>query len=155
MSSSCPPSAKPQFVTSVTICQDILASEPYRTVSRVRDRVLEGHLKGELQTLRMPFAKMHRRHSIAVGLGTNPKLPDERRGSFQSDLKNLTKSMSAGLNLLQRRLSRDNFFGDSELCPDKALVQAALVKHYGDDTIEVKIVARLFLIFYFLYHVMF
>jgi hypothetical protein len=81
---------------------------------------------------------MHRRHSIAVGSASKPKLPDERRGSFQADLQSITKSMSAGLNLLQRRLSRDNFhLVDSDQCLDKAMVQAALVSHYGDDTIRV------------------
>ena len=46
--------------------------------------------------------------------------------------------MSAGLNLLQRKLSRDNFHVvDSDFCLDKASVQEALVSHYGDDTIKV------------------
>ena len=81
---------------------------------------------------------MARRHSIAIaaiGSTTNPSLPTERQVSFPS---NITGSMSAGLNLLQRKLSRDQFsFVESDLCVDKSSVQAALVRHYGDDKIKV------------------
>ena len=87
----------------------------------------------------MPFPRMYRRHSLAAGSGAIANLPDERRGSFQEDLQSITKSMSAGLNLMQRRLSRDNFhFVDSGHCLDKATVLAALVRHYGDHTIRVR-----------------
>ena len=79
-----------------------------------------------------------RRHSIAVGCSGGPKLREERRGSFHTDLENLTKSMSAGLNLLQRRLSRDKFtVAGSDTCLDKAMVQTALARHCSSKNIKV------------------
>ena len=78
-----------------------------------------------------------RRHSIAVGC-SGPRVREERRGSFHTDLENLTKSMSAGLNLLQRRLSRDKFtVAGFDHCLDKAMVQAALARHYSSPNIKV------------------
>ena len=87
-----------------------------------------------------------RRHSIAVGLAGRQGLPGQRRGSFQADLQNLTRSMSAGLNLLQRRLSRDKFqLGGSDLVLDRTVVQAAFARHYHTDNIKVGIITLVIL----------
>ena len=84
-----------------------------------------------------------RRHSIAVGIRSwsqgQPKDDSLRRSSFTDSLNSLTRSMSAGLSLVQRRTSRSSSFdfGDSQLLVDKNLVQAALCRRYQDQTIKV------------------
>ena len=94
-------------------------------------------------SLKMPFPKLQRRHSENVELSAKPKLSFEtRRGSVQVDLQGLTQSMSVGLNLLHKKLSRDNFHLvdiDDNLYLDKLIVQKAFLRHSDDQDCKVSL----------------
>ena len=78
-----------------------------------------------------------RRHSVANAM-QNLGLTPGRRSSISSSL---TRSISAGLSLVQRRSSRSSSldFGDCDLQIDKNLMERALVRHFDDPSIKVRI----------------
>ena len=59
-----------------------------------------------------------------------------RWSSLSSRLSDLTRSMTAGLSLVQRRSSRSSSL-DCDLRIDKRLVERALVRHWQDTNIQV------------------
>ena len=79
-----------------------------------------------------------RRHSIAIAM-QNLRLTPGRPRSGSSRRSSITRSISAGLSLVQRRASRSSSldFGDCDLQMDKSLVEGALARHFDDKSIKV------------------
>ena len=93
-----------------------------------------------------PQPPKSRRHSVAIAM-QNLRITPGRRSSISSSL---TRSISAGLSLVQRRASRSTSldFEDCDLQIDKSLMERALVKHFDDSSIKVGEMTLMALLFF-------